>query len=234
MSSKFPDVLINVMLQNDIDPYNNIHFSELGEDLVVRYYLYKIFGDISDGFYIDVGAHHPRKGSTTAQLYDRGWHGINIDASAEAIEAFKAARPGDISLQTAVAKYTSVRNYYMFDVPAVNTLDEKTKDEWVAKGWKIERVLEIQAAPLQEIISPYIGDNTVVDYLNIDIEGLDMEALETYNFAKYPPKIISVEIHNLNLYDISTNETVMFLSSHGYTLVSYLAITAIFIKFPNA
>ena len=45
------------------------------EDII----LYAIIGDVSDGFYIDVGAYDPVDISVTKYFYDKGWHGINIE-----------------------------------------------------------------------------------------------------------------------------------------------------------
>ncbi len=75
------------------------HFSQHGEDVI----LHKLFGrKFSDGFYIDVGAHHPFRQSNTAYLWLMGWKGVNVDASKKAIAIFNSVRPNDINLWAAV------------------------------------------------------------------------------------------------------------------------------------
>ena len=50
-------------------------YSQEGEDMILR----RIFGDKRLGFYVDVGAHDPRRFSNTYYFYKRGWRGINIE-----------------------------------------------------------------------------------------------------------------------------------------------------------
>ncbi len=59
--------------------------------------LWRALRDIATGFYIDVGAIHPRHDSATAAFNEHGWHGINV-ARDTAIAALRAARPDDVNL----------------------------------------------------------------------------------------------------------------------------------------
>ncbi len=59
------------------DSYYQKSWSQEGEDLI----LYRFFDGKQNGFYVDVGAHHPFRFSNTYRFYRMGWHGINIDAS---------------------------------------------------------------------------------------------------------------------------------------------------------
>lgn len=74
-------------------------YSQEGEDLLLS----RIFGDKKDGFYIDVGAHHPFRFSNTYLLYKRGWRGINIDAMPGSMKLFNRFRPRDINIECGVA-----------------------------------------------------------------------------------------------------------------------------------
>ncbi|WP_236263975.1 hypothetical protein, partial [Dysgonomonas sp. Marseille-P4677] len=51
--------------------YNNISFSQEGEDLVINRFL----ENKPMGFYIDIGAHHPLRFSNTYKFYLKGWYG---------------------------------------------------------------------------------------------------------------------------------------------------------------
>ena len=80
----------------------NTHFGEFGEDIMVS----RFFKNKEIGFYIDIGAYHPFKGSLTQKLYKKGWHGVNIDISKTSIDLFKIARPKDININCAIGKVT--------------------------------------------------------------------------------------------------------------------------------
>ena len=43
----------------------NYHYAEFAEDVMIN----RIFNNISSGFYVDIGAYHPFKGSLTYNLY---------------------------------------------------------------------------------------------------------------------------------------------------------------------
>ena len=92
-----------------------IHTGQYGEDIV----LHKLFRNLpSTGYYVDVGAHHPFAISNTAYLWARGWKGVNVDASAEAIRRFQSIRPDDLNICAAVIPHGATdsgqKNNFLF------------------------------------------------------------------------------------------------------------------------
>ena len=77
------------------------HYGEFGEDIFIN----RIFKNIFDGTYVDVGCYHPYKGSLTANLYKKNWSGINIDISKTSIDLFRMVRKRDINLNLAVSDF---------------------------------------------------------------------------------------------------------------------------------
>src|SRR5215510_10661697 len=65
--------------------YRRTSFSQQGEDLILA----RLFEGQRRGFYVDVGAHHPRRFSNTFLLYRRGWRGLNIDAAPGSMRLFR-------------------------------------------------------------------------------------------------------------------------------------------------
>src|SRR5829696_7661265 len=82
------------------DAYSRKSYSQEGEDLILE----RIFLEQKKGFYVDVGAHHPKRFSNTFLFYKLGWFGINIDAMPGSMSAFESARPRDINLEVAIAE----------------------------------------------------------------------------------------------------------------------------------
>ena len=68
------------------------------EDLI----LFCVFSDVKNGFYIDVGANDPIKGSVTNALYLKGWSGINIEPLPKKYDLLVKKRPRDINLNIGV------------------------------------------------------------------------------------------------------------------------------------
>lgn len=76
------------------DVYAKKSYSQEGEDMVLQ----RIFDGKTNGFYVDVGAHHPFRFSNTYFFYRLGWSGINIEPNPEASDLFQSARRKDINL----------------------------------------------------------------------------------------------------------------------------------------
>ena len=55
------------------------------EDIFINKYL----KNIDKGFYVDIGAFNPIRGSNTYLLYQKGWSGINVDADENSIKMFQ-------------------------------------------------------------------------------------------------------------------------------------------------
>ena len=95
-----------------------VRFSQYGEDTIIRKYFKK-----SDGFYIDVGAHHPFKQSNTAYLWLQGWEGVNVDANSLSVEVFKKVRPSDINVWSAIVSEQFAENNSVVDFYKSKSID---------------------------------------------------------------------------------------------------------------
>ncbi len=98
-----------------------VSYSQNAEDIVLN----RLFRDQPSGSYIDVGASHPELDSVTKLFYDRGWHGINIDATPGVVQAFNKCRPRDLNVEAAVANERSELTFFMFKEPGLNTLSRE-------------------------------------------------------------------------------------------------------------
>ena len=102
-------------------PWINYSYSQEGEDMVLQ----RIFAQKEYGFYIDVGAHHPKRFSNTYLFYKKGWRGINIDALPGSMDLFNKVRPNDINLEVGIGYKEEELNYYMFNESALNSFSKK-------------------------------------------------------------------------------------------------------------
>ena len=71
----------------------------------------------SDGFWVDVGAAHPRADSVTMLFAERGWRGVNIEPDPEAFALLAAARPRDINLNVACSDHAGEGTLYRSGIP---------------------------------------------------------------------------------------------------------------------
>ena len=190
-------------------------YAQEGEDIVLK----RIFSGQSTGFYVDVGAHHPMRFSNTYSFYKLGWSGINIEPNPNSFNLFTKYRSRDINLNYGIAKNKGNLEYYMFDEPALNTFDaEVLNNRKTNTHYKHTKTIHIDVMPLADMLKLHIPNDIKVDFLSIDVEGLDLEVLISNDWQKYRPNWVLVE--QLNLKDIEhlDFETHHYMKSVGYVL----------------
>lgn len=214
-------------IKNDyFNSYATESFSQEGEDMILK----RLFENYQTGFYVDVGAHHPKRFSNTYYFYLQGWHGINIDAMPGSMEAFNRIRPRDINIETPVSGKKEILTYYAFNEPALNGFSKELSEERDRLGnYFIKFTKDIETATMEEILDSNLPKNQQIDFLSIDVEGLDFMVLKSNNFEKYKPKVILIEILESSLSEIEDHEIANFLAQQNYTIYAKAVNTVFFI-----
>ena len=209
-----------------IGGYGRTYYSQFGEDIVVSKLLHG-----STGFYVDVGAHHPKRYSNTYLLFKRGWHGINIDANPHTIDLFRNARPRDKNLCIGVGAVEGSLEYYQFSDPAVNTFSSDEARKWMDKDWitfmgkKAVPVLPLAAVLTKEAPIPHIN------FLSIDVEGMDFDVLGSFDWSGTKPDVIAIESHTFDSAHPKEDKVVSFLvDKHQYALAAHVGPSLIFTR----
>jgi FkbM family methyltransferase len=210
--------IIKTIIYNyfNLNNYTNLTYSQEGEDLILR----RFFEDQKTGFFIDIGAHHPKRFSNTYLFYKKGWTGINIDAMPGIMQIFNKIRPKDINIECGISLSKQLLNYHIFNEKALNTFsEEEAKLKSKSDKYFIKEVINIQTYSLSEILDQYNNSFNKIDFMSIDVEGLDLEVLMSNNWDKYRPSIILVEELRTNIHLLYLNSDInKYLNSKGYTL----------------
>lgn len=188
-----------------------------GEDILIN----NLLADVQLGHYLDVGAHHPFRFSNTFKLYKKGWRGINIDASAKAIELFNNYRPEDININVAISDFDGTADFYNDNFGAMNTLDYSRKRQ----GQTSEKVV---VKKISSVINELNLKGLDIKFLNIDIEGHDFKALKFFPWDKFRPKLICLEDLEFDPLNPSRSECLKYLTEIGYNLVAHIPKTLFF------
>jgi FkbM family methyltransferase len=223
-------LILQVVMRNIrskfVDIYAIKSYSQEGEDIILR----RVFSDQTSGYYIDVGAHHPRRLSNTCYFYKLGWTGINIEPNPNAFLTFQKERPRDLNLQLGVAAKPSMLKYYHFNDPALNTFDSKLSKKRLKRSpFIITKTEEINVETLEKILDKYLPLNKKIDFITIDAEGFDMQVLQSNNWQKYRPKYLLVEDLNFRLYEMNKSQINIFMKSKNYELFAKTYNTLFFI-----
>ena len=200
-------IIQNIYLKNKFLLKRKTYAME-GEDLEIV----KILKNIKNGFYVDAGGYHPLDRNNTYLLYKKNWRGINIDLSEFSIDLFDFIRPDDVNINVAVANNDNyVTFYYQKKLSQLTTIKRNIADQRMQGSIKEKR---IKSNKLSTILNNTKYKNRKIDFLNVDIEGADFEALKSLDFNIYRPKLVCVEIYDENIEKSDIN---VFLNSLNYT-----------------
>lgn len=180
--------------------------------------LSRIFGPEYKGFYVDVGAHHPRRFSNTNLFYRRGWRGINIDANPKFLKSFNQERKRDININSGVGQKEGFLSYYSFNEPALNTFSRELAKlrEANSTHYCVEETLEIEVLPLKVILEKNLPPGQKIDFISVDVEGLDEEVLGSNDWNQFRPRVVVFEVLESDLAQIHQLPVVKMLQSNGY------------------
>ena len=180
------------------------------EDTVVLNY----FKDKKNGFYVDVSCYHPVHRNNTYLLHMQNWSGVNIDKSKFSINLFNFMRPKDLNYNCAISdKNENIKLFYQKELSQLSTT-EKSQAESVFQGNIKEK--DIQAFTLDEILSKGRYNNSIIDFLDVDVEGVDLKVLKGLSFDKFKPKLVCIEIHEN---EIKKSDIYNFLIHKNYELL---------------
>ncbi len=204
-------------------------FSGASQDLVINYF----FKNLNDGFYIDVGCYHPYNGNNTKLLYDKGWSGINIDLDFSAVDFFKFVRKRDENLNFAISNNEEEKNLYFYhNHAAINSLTENKKN-------KHKELKKIQTKTLNSILEKSKFRYKQLNLLCIDVEGHELEVLQSIDLIKYKPDMVvveyidenmkKIEYHNQNINTVLESNIYKHMINNNYHFVNWLHSDLIFV-----
>lgn len=205
-------------------------FSQFGQDIFV---LKDIFKNKSSGVFVDIGANHPTHCNNTYLLELNGWTGIAIEPQ----EKLRNIWPN--------LRKTKCLNYVIG--PEDKNIDffEAENDEHGLSGVKGFNKIKNNYKKInvkQKRLEAVLNENNLkeVDYLSIDVEGYEMNVLESIDFSEVKIKLIGIE-NDLNFKNIpiigkklgselGNNKIRVFLKNKGYEHIARIMCDDFFIK----
>ncbi len=225
---KFSKIWAGLRNLSGLRPSVKSHYSQEGEDISLA----RIFTGQNSGFFVDVGAHHPFRFSNTYWAYQRGWSGINIDATPGSARLFNRWRPRDQNLESCIGAEEQVIEYTVYSEPALNTYDSRRVDSLASTKYKPKGTVRLQTRRLDSLLGEaFIGKpDPVIDFLSIDVEGTEMDVLKSNDWSRFKPRVIVIEVLGKTLSTVSSSAEYQFLTNLGYVPVSMLYHSVIFVS----
>ena len=218
---------VRAWLGTSID-YRRLSYSQEGEDLILAS-LFDLQFSKTPGFYVDVGAHHPKLLSNTFVFYMNGWSGINIDAAPGSMLAFQHERPRDINIEAAVGEADKALTFYEFNQPALNSFC-RDRIPTGYFGWTIVRERQLTTATLAHLLEQHLPPGRLIDFMTVDVEGFDLRVLKSNDWARFRPAVVLVEddeaIQSNRFWDSSISR---YMSQQGYNYCCNTLLTTFFV-----
>jgi FkbM family methyltransferase len=218
--------LIKRLLGRDPDMLPNVCYGQDGEDLILN----RLLEGQMQGFYVDVGAHHPVRFSNTYMFYKRGWRGINVDAMPGSMSKFDKVRPRDINIECGVAGASGKLMYHRFNEPALNTFDAAEAEHKNKPPYQLIDSVEVAVERLDALLARHLPAVKQIDFLSVDVEGKDEEVLRSNDWNRYRPRYILAETLRTDMLNLVNCPVVRFLKSVGYTPVAKAYNTSFFVR----
>lgn len=153
--------------------------------------LYRALKHVSQGFFIDVGAHHHEQDSVSMLFSKIGWTGIHVEPIANLADALKANRPQDLVLPVAVG--TGDGSLILYEIGGGNGLttgDRDVAERHARNGFEV-RETHVEKRTLADILNKNAPEE--VHWLKIDVEGMEGDVLKSWSGSSKRPWIVLLE-----------------------------------------
>ena len=152
--------------------------------------LWRALGDVTPGFYIDVGAWDPDADSVTRAFSEHGWRGINIEPVTQYWIRLVARRPRDVNLPVALGNAQGTRTLYEVAGAGLSTLVPAHAAGSTAQALGVSEHT-VKVVTLAQVCELHAPDH--IHFLKIDCEGSEKAVLEGADFTRFRPWIVVVE-----------------------------------------
>jgi FkbM family methyltransferase len=202
-----------------------ISYAQNFEDVMVA----RLFPREYRGFYIDVGAADPVHLSVSKHFYDTGWRGVNVEPLPSFFKRLTTARPHDVNLQAVIGRTEGRRTFFeIAELPENSTSDEEVMRLLKEQGRTV-RTHDIEVVSLKDVCERYAGGR-VIDFMKIDVEGGELEVLQSADWQRFRPILLVIEAVVVN----GREETWMgwepVITEHGYEKVWFDGLNNFYLR----
>jgi FkbM family methyltransferase len=160
------------------------------------------------GFFVDVGANDPFVESQSFFLEQRGWNGILIEPQPILARRLSENRKAKVVLKACGSPHDVGKTLPLRILGTNAALFPERVFENVSEAYQ---TVDVELDTLDNILNS--EGVRKIDFLSLDIEGYEVEALQGFSMEKYSPLLVLIEDHLFNL------EKHQLLTKAGYRWV---------------
>ena len=178
------------------------------EEWIVR----DFFNDKRDGVFLDVGASHYRDESNTFALETQlGWSGVAVDALPQFAGGYVEHRPRTTFITAFVSDKADAEATLFIGTD--NTEVSSAQPEFTKRYTDKLRPMRVVTTTLDAVLARTRVER--VDFLNLDIELHEPQALAGFSIDRFRPALVSVEAHP------EVRQALLdYFHAHNYVVVS--------------
>jgi FkbM family methyltransferase len=190
-----------------------ISYAQNLEDVMLN----RLFEDVQDGFYIDIGACDPVQDSVTYSLYQKGWSGINVEPNLAFYNKLVASRKRDVNLRVAISDTEGTVSFQSIDGSGISAIGTHAKEIADQLGYAT-KTETVKALTLAQVAEQYCrGKN--VHFLKIDVEGHELQVIKGADWTSFRPEVLVIEAvsaHSSVGVNVSELEQILLSSRYSF------------------
>jgi FkbM family methyltransferase len=182
------------------------------------FHLWRALGDVTNGFYVDIGGGHPVFDNVSFAFYLAGWRGVVVEPNPSLAALTRAVRPRDHLFEgLSGAKAGEATLYLQREFHGLSTT---VAHHAAAAEKEVKRNAEAVTLPMTTLASlcEQHAPQTF-EFLKVDVEGAEADVLRGADFTRFRPKVIIVEAIEPLTLKPSFAEWEPILTRHGYAYV---------------
>ncbi len=152
----------------------------------------------------------------------KGWTGINVDADPAKIRLFRWFRRSDVNICAAVAGpdagRADLRRGGGSSYGSMDRLEMRKGRGGLATQTVAELLVEVEPDR--------------VDFVSIDVEGLEADILAAFPFDRYTPELYCIEVLDTTLDGVTSCSVTDLLARHGYRIVGWFPPSVFYARRP--
>ena len=220
-----------MLFKNKLKEINKkVSYSQCGEDLIIDFIFTTL--KIESPTYLDLGAHHPYYLSNTAFFYLKNSFGVSVEPDPDLFKLIKNERPNEISLNVGVGiEGSEVADFYIMNIPTLNTFSKSEAERYASyPGKSIKEIIMLPLLTVNQIIQSNFKGKTP-NFVSLDVEGMDFEIVNSFEFDKYRPEVFCIETltYTEDNTERKLNNIIEYMLNKDYFLYADTYINSIFV-----
>ncbi|MEI7728456.1 MAG: FkbM family methyltransferase [Verrucomicrobiota bacterium] len=169
--------------------------------------IWEFFGKKQDGFFVEIGANDPFEFSQTWFFERQGWSGLLVEPLSARAQLLREKRPRSRVFQVALGAPEDC-GPMTIGIPANDMFAALRPREKAPTAVRQETV---EVTTFDKILAQ--AGSPKIDFLSIDVEGMELEVLRGFSLEKVHPSLMLIEDH---LKSLSVHR---YVTNKGYRLV---------------